>query len=358
MSAAEERRSRLLHSVGRTGTARLTELADELGVSIATIRRDAELLRRRGRLVRRHGSVELIPRPDLRRGGRPATIGMMHSANRYLALIAQAARREAERRDHRFLIEPVETQPDADRAARRLVAAGCIGLIYAPQWRSDAELAEPTPWLDRTDLPVVLGGRDVGPDHPLFRLDSVIADHAYGMRLGLDHLQSLGHRRVIATIHDESPPGRLLRRQFVEQLAGRGLPVLLPPLLTPQQRTPAALRPIVDAVIDSAATAIIVHTDWTAQALVPQLRRAGLRVPEDVSVVAYDDIVTPEVDLALTSISPAKHELGIEAVSLLLRRHRVRSAGLDPPPVAHVRLLPVLVVRSSTGPAPRTGDGS
>jgi len=133
MSAAEERRSRLLHSVGRTGTARLTELADELGVSIATIRRDAELLRRRGRLVRRHGSVELIPRPDLRRGGRPATIGMMHSANRYLALIAQAARREAERRDHRFLIEPVETQPDADRAAGRLVAAGCIGLIRSSQ---------------------------------------------------------------------------------------------------------------------------------------------------------------------------------------------------------------------------------
>lgn len=352
MSAAEERRTGLVRSVGRTGTARLTELADEFGVSIATIRRDVEALRRRGRLVRRHGSVELVPRPGARRATRPAAIGMMHADNRYLELIAQAARREAERRDHRFLIESVETQADADRAARRLIRAGCLGLIYAPQWRSEAELAEPTPWLDRLTAPVVLGGRDVEPDHPLFRLDSVIADHAYGMRLGLDHLQQLGHRRIVATIHDESPPGRLLRRYFVDQLGRRGLPQLLPPMLTPQEHTAEALRPIVDAVITARASAIVVHTDSTARVLVPRLRQAGRRVPQDVSVLAYDDIVTPEVDLALTSISPPKHELGIEAVSLLLRRHRVRAAGLDPPPVAHVRLLPVLVVRTSTGPAP------
>ena len=155
----------------------------------------------------------------------------------------------------------------------------------------------------------------------------MIADHAYGMRLGLDHLQSLGHRRIVATIHDESPPGRLLRTYFVDQLVRRGMPQLLPPMLTPPGRTAEALDPIVDAVITNGATAIVVHTDWTAQALVPRLRAAGRRVPEDVSVVAYDDIVTPEVDLALTSISPAKHELGIQAVSLLLRRHRVTRAG-------------------------------
>ena len=354
MSLAEDRRTRLLRSLTRTGTARLTDLAAELDISIATVRRDAEALHRQGRLIRRHGSVELASRPAGRRGARPAVIGMMHADNRYLALIAHAARREAERRDHRFLIEPVETQADAARAADRLTAAGCLGLIYAPQWRSEAETAEPTPWLDRLELPVVLGGRDVGADHHLFRLDSVIADHVYGMRLGLDHLQSLGHRRIVATIHDESPPGRLLRTYFVDQLVRRGMPQLLPPMLTPPGRTAEALDPIVDAVITNGATAIVVHTDWTAQALVPRLRAAGRRVPEDVSVVAYDDIVTPEVDLALTSISPAKHELGIEAVSLLLRRHRVTRAGLDPPPVAHVRLLPVLVVRTSTGPAPHS----
>ncbi|WP_152363010.1 LacI family DNA-binding transcriptional regulator [Microlunatus speluncae] len=353
MSLAEDRRARLLRSLTRTGTARLADLAAELDVSIATVRRDAETLHRRGRLVRRHGAVELLPQSAGRRSPRPATIGMMHSDNRYLALIAHAARREAERRDHRFLIEPVESQDDAARAAERLVAAGCIGMIYAPQWRSEAETAEPTPWLDRLELPVVLGGRDVDADHHLFRLDSVIADHAYGMRLGLDHLQSLGHRRIVATIHDESPPGRLLRTYFVDQLRRRDLPQLTPPLLTPPERTAAALAPIVDAMITTRATAIVVHTDSTAQALVPRLRAAGLRVPADVSVVAYDDIVAPEVDLALTSISPAKHELGIEAVSLLLRRHRLTRAGLDPPPVAHVRLLPVLVVRTSTGPAGR-----
>ena len=73
-------------------------------------------------------------------------------------------------------------------------------MIYSPQWRSQTEIDEPMPWLLDAPVPVVLAGREAGPAHPLYVLDSVIADHAYGMRLALDHLQSLGHVRIVASI--------------------------------------------------------------------------------------------------------------------------------------------------------------
>ncbi|WP_344017884.1 LacI family DNA-binding transcriptional regulator [Microlunatus capsulatus] len=345
------RRAALLRSLGRTGKARLRDLAEELDVSMPTVRRDVEALSRQGRLTRRHGAVELEDRSRLPRESGGA-IGMMVSTNRYLALIGQAVRREAERRGHRFLLEHVEDAEESRAATARLVAAGCVGLVCSPQWRTEEEAAEPLPWLAGAAVPVVLAGRDVEAGHPLFELDSVIADHAYGMRLAMDHLQQLGHTRILASIRDNTPPGRLLRRFFVAELHRRGLPQLGEPLLTPEGLEPADFDAVVAAVLDQRATVVVMHTDTSAQVLVSALRARGVDVPGRCSVVAYDDIVGPRAEVSLTSISPAKHQLGVEAVSLLLRRHLRARAGLDRPPVAHVRLLPELVLRRSTGPVP------
>lgn len=352
MSSTERRRAELLKSLGRTGSARLADLAVELGVSIATVRRDVDALSRQGRLNRRHGSAELDLSPPSGTALAGAVGAMMASDNRYLDLIGQAARREAERRNLRFLLERVETGAESREATARLVRAGCVGMMYSPQWRDDAEIDEPLPWLLDSPVPVVLGGREVGPGHPLFVLDSVIADHAYGMRLAMDHLAGLGHRRIMISIHGQSTVARLIRQSFDAELAHRGLAALGEPFTTPRVvpglDTATAFAPIVAGIVAAGATAIIVHTDVAADLLAHELRRAGVAVPQDCSVVGYDDIIAPAADLALTTISPPKHQLGVEAVSLLMRRYLRARAGRDRPPVAHVRLLPELIVRRST----------
>lgn len=357
MRGAVVRRAELIRSLSRTGVARLTDLAAEFGVSIATVRRDVEALSRQGRLVRRHGTVELDSAPPSGTGLAGA-VGMMVSKNRYLALIGQAARREAERRNLRFLLEPVETGAESRAATRRLVQAGCVGLIYSPQWRSQAEIDEPLPWLLEAPVAVVLGGREVGPAHPLYVVDSVIADHAYGMRLALDHLQGLGHVQIMASIRGESTVAQLISASFDAELSRRGLSTLATPFVTPRpeladDEVGPAFAPIVRGIVAVGATAVIVHTDDAAEVLAHELRRAGVRVPQDCSIVGYDDIIAPVADLPLTTISPPKHQLGVEAVSLLMRRHLRTRAGLDRPPTAHVRLLPELVIRRSTTAAPR-----
>jgi DNA-binding LacI/PurR family transcriptional regulator len=75
---------------------------------------------------------------------------------------------------------------------------------------------------------------------------------------------------------------------------------------------------------------------------VQQLYSAGLQVPEDVSIVAYDDMIAGLGGLELTTVAPPKREVGREAVALLL--DRVERGG----PVRHVELLPALVDRGST----------
>lgn len=348
MSITSDRRAALLAIVGRTGTARLRDLADELGVSMPTVRRDVVNLAEHGRLKRRHGSVDLVSGTTVRpaRGG---AIAMLVSSNRYLHIVAEAAGREAARRGHPFLLEHVDTAEQTQAAHQRLSRQGCVGFIYSPQWGTEEESVQPSSWLLDPRLPVVLAGRDVDHGHPLFELDSVIADHAYGMRLALDHLQQCGHRRILASINGNTPPGRLLRRFFVAELSRRALPVLDEPLFTPALGDIDGFGTLIAAIRDHRATAIVVHTDTAARVLVPLLRRHDLAVPGRVSVVAYDDIVGPHSEVSLTSISPAKHQLGVEAVSLLLRRHLRARAGVDRPPVAHLRLLPDLVVRRSTG---------
>lgn len=273
--------------------------------------------------------------------------------NRYLRLIGQAARRECERRGLRFAVEIIQPGEPTERTTQRLIDLGCVGLIYAPQWGTETERHESVPWLRHPAAPVVLAGREAPLGAPLFELDSVNADHAYAMRLAVDHLHRLGHRRILASIRPGTPPSRLLADRFVADLERLGLPVVAAAYDTPSvQDPPAVYAPIVNAVRRLGATAVIMHTDDSAQVLVHHLREADISVPGECSVVGYDDIVGPVEGMALTSVSPPKHQLGIEAVSLLMRRLLRARAGLERAPTAHVRLLPELVVRPSTGRPP------
>jgi DNA-binding LacI/PurR family transcriptional regulator len=97
--------------------------------------------------------------------------------------------------------------------------------------------------------------------------------------------------------------------------------------------------------------AALVHTDEDALRLLQALHQRGLRVPDDLALVAYDDEVAALADVPLTAVAPPKRELGEAAVSVLL--DRVRSGrGIH----RHLDLLPSLRVRVSCGDVPEPAD--
>jgi DNA-binding LacI/PurR family transcriptional regulator len=347
MSKPSARQERILAILRSRGPARVAELAREFDVSPITLRRDVEALARREYVVRGHGVVRL---PSSRRDDRDHRVAgvvvvMAPTRSAYLAQIVKGAQDAVEEQGLRWHREDVGDRETAGSAMRRASdVPGALGALVFPRWRTaatvEAEEAEPA-----VGSPAVLVERFAPAGSVLAGLDAVRTDHAHGVLLALRHLRERGHTRILLAARNDSPTARTIRSAFVAQLADLGLPLLAEPLLSsagadpdPNTRVPH----LPEVVRATAATAVLAHSDVDALNMVQHLDGAGLHVPDDVSVVAYDDVVAGLGGLELTTVAPPKREVGREAISLLL--DRVERGG----PVRHVELLPGLVDRGST----------
>ena len=212
-------------------------------------------------------------------------------------------------------------------------------VVVLPEQSSDELLRRPHP------LVVV---------DPLFPLDeripSVASAHRSGADQAMRHLLGLGHRRIAAIA---GPPGWLAtesrRDGYVAALGAAGIP--LDPAL--QTASDFELAPGAEAaarLLDQPEppTAIFAFNDAIAIGALRAARERGLRVPEDVSVLGFDDmrhatIVAP----ALTTIRQPLAEMGRAAIGLLSRL--LDDPGYEP---RHVELPTRLVVRESTASPP------
>jgi DNA-binding LacI/PurR family transcriptional regulator len=164
-------------------------------------------------------------------------------------------------------------------------------------------------------------------------------DQAAGARLAVRHLVDLGHR----TIQQLAGPDDFLeaaarRRAVDDELAEQGLAVL--PALTGDWSADSGYA--AGASLDPAATAVVCGNDQMALGLIHALADAGRRVPQDVSVVGFDDIPESAHSLPpLTTVHQDFEEVGRRAVAALVRL-------LDGDPGPSDPIEPTLVVRGST----------
>jgi GntR family transcriptional regulator, arabinose operon transcriptional repressor len=102
--------------------------------------------------------------------------------------------------------------------------------------------------------------------------------------------------------------------------------------------------PALRALVSGGATGVVSLGDREATMLLSAARRAGVSVPGQLAIVAYDDDIADLADVPLTAVSPPKYHLGRLAAELLLRR--LAEPDL---PRHQVRLRPSIVVRDSCG---------
>jgi DNA-binding LacI/PurR family transcriptional regulator len=90
---------------------------------------------------------------------------------------------------------------------------------------------------------------------------------------------------------------------------------------------------------------VVVHSDLEAVMLSQIAQGRGLRIPQDLAIVSYDDDVAGFAGIPLSAVAPAKRAIGSMAVDTLVQRIRYGAAV----PVRHTTLQPGLVVRDSCG---------
>jgi DNA-binding LacI/PurR family transcriptional regulator len=178
--------------------------------------------------------------------------------------------------------------------------------------------------------------------------DSITNDDRMGARLAVDHLVAIGHR-AIAHVDGGTGAGAAQRRAgFLQAMARHGLKRSA--RIVPGSFTEDGGRAGVTALIREreGVTGIFVGNDLAAVGALDALEEHGLRVPEDVSLVGYDNIALAGLGhIDLTTIDQPRLEMGVTAVRLLLERR-----DGDRREARHLVVPPSLVVRGSTGPPP------
>lgn len=231
---------------------------------------------------------------------------------------------------HRHNEKLIATYPDL------LQARGVDGLLAV-----DTHLTLPLP------LPTVLIAGHTELEH----VANVMLDHELGARLALEHLYQLGHREIVYIKGQSFSTDTELRWQATLKIAAElGLAVERRRTveLTVDSTSPSISYPLIKKLMleDKGFTAILCFNDVSAIGSIRALYDAGLRVPEDVSVLGYDDIQSAAFHTpSLTTIRQPLQQMGAEGAAALLRL-------LSGESLPHIlRVKPELIVRESTGPA-------
>lgn len=358
----DNRRARIVSELRSSGMLRATELADRLGVAPVTIRRDIVQMTDEGILRRVRGGAELneaAATQSLAAGTRVpmpgATLGMIvPTLEYYWPGIVQGAKAEAELRSANLVLRGSSYESTTDRAQiERLLDEGVDGLLLAPDVSSPAT-PDLLAWLAEVGVPTVLVERDVQTTAAV-AVESVNTDHDIGALLAVSHLVGLGHRRIAIMASSRSPHRQEIVRGWDVGAHHAGAEALTFPLefapVGSVEDDVSVIERALGAALEAGVTAVLVHADREAMTLAQLAQHRGLSVPDDLSVVAYDDEVAELFTPPLTAIRPPRYDIGVAAVSLVTQR----IANPDWP--AHrIVVAPQLRVRSSTGRPPATPD--
>lgn len=325
--------------------ATITDVAREAGVSRATVSRvmngrntvDPALAERVHQAAR-----QLDYRPSsIARSlslGRTQTVAVLipELDNPMFQRVLQGFTEACGAQGYRVLVANTGDDPELEMATAVEARHRCDALLMVAPRASDEALVELLPQLQ----PAVVLGRQ-----PSSEIDapSLTIDYAAGVMDGIDHLVELGHQRLLYVAGPEVSSSNRHRVEGLERslTQHKGLTI-------ETVQGGAHLEDghrVAQQVADSDATAVVVYNDLMAFGLLAGLAELGVRVPEQLSVVGFDDIALAQyANPALTTLAVPHVELGERAwtrlASLLSRDGEPRAKPYRPS----------LVVRNSTAP--------
>jgi DNA-binding LacI/PurR family transcriptional regulator len=329
-----------------TNTVTLKDIARALGVSSATVSIalndgpgvNEETRRRVKEYAREVGyRPNVVARAMITGRSRLVAFVVARLTDSFYVSILQGVESISARLGYDILVYATAEQSGGEqRFIERLLDRRVDGVIGAAYALSDQALQQ----LQDADIPLVL----LTP-FPAADVSSISIDNHAGGRLAGEHLVQLGHRSILF-LGSEGPYSSARFEgcsEVLRRVGGR-----MTRIEVGQGEDLESARRLVSEQLHSRDfTAVFASDDMTAAGALRSVREAGLRVPEDISVMGYDDLPWTEMTSpALTTVHQPQTRQGQAVMEAVISR-------IEGDPPRQVVLEPRLVVRESTGPAPR-----
>ncbi len=322
--------------------ATLEDVARAAGVSTATVSYVINAAKpvsaaTRARVEAAIAELGYRPSPSARslRTGQHHMLGLLlpDLANPFFPALAQAVAETARELGYGLMLSESGSDSASEDQALQAMQQRVDGIVWVPETRNpDTRPYRPTVVIDR-----------VGPD--LLEFDSVSSDHSLGGRLLARTIRELGHRRIGLLA---GPADSVSARQRREALCTE-LGELRPEWVLEVPYSSELPEAAVELLRHTEVSLIVAANDAVAIGALRLLKACGRRVPEDVSLIGFDDIPWAVlVDPPLSTVSQPVRAIGRSAVELLHRR--LAAPGGKP---THLVLPVEYVGRGSTRPQAR-----
>ena len=237
-----------------------------------------------------------------------------------------------------------------ERYLEMLLERHVDGLIVVANWLFvDIHLLAD---LDKREIPAATIGWEI----PGSRVSSVMVDNEAGGRLALEHLYQRGHRRIAVIrgpkrLIDTAPRWRGIQKfaQSVKLELDSSLVLQLSDVLEASSSFEHGYR-LTEELLQTKKkfTAILAFDDLTALGAIRALAKAGIRVPEDCSVIGFDDVAVSALSApSLTTVRQPLETMGGAAVNMVVEAIKAGHENREWSPVSQ-KLHPELVIRDST----------
>jgi DNA-binding LacI/PurR family transcriptional regulator len=332
---------------GKQSASSIRNVALRAKVSTSTVSRafsDPSLLSHETLARVQAVAQELSYRPS--RAAQSLTTGMTGNiglvvpdlGNPFFPAILKGFHARAREADYSVLLVDSDENPRLERQLIRAMIKQVDGVVLCSSRLTEQELREL-----RQETTLVLINRRIRDT------SAVLLDSADGMRQALDHLTALGHRKIGYLSGPAQSWSNSERRRGLREASEKGhLETRELGLFQPRFE---AGQVAADLVVAAGLTAVIAFNDLMALGVMSRLAGRGISVPNDISVVGFDDIpmatmATPQ----LTTVAVPLELAGRAAMELLMEQ----IVGSDPAGTHEQMLGLQLIVRGSTAP-PRTG---
>jgi DNA-binding LacI/PurR family transcriptional regulator len=341
---------------GKNSGATILDVASRANVSkslVSLVMRGSPYVSNARRLAVLKAAEELDYRPNVLARGlraeRTYTVGVLLPGlqNPFLAVVARSLQNELVEYGYQTILGTEYGLPERElQAVETMLDRRVDGLVLISPVISETEILE---LAERT--PVVLIARR--SDEPT--VDYVIDDGAAGAAMAVAHLVELGHQRIahISGTREEGPTRASTQTDSVrcegykEAMRRMGLEEFIRVVPGPYDEA-GGYRATREMLLDwPSPTAIFAGCDMAAIGALSAIEEAGLTVPQDISLVGYDNSnLAALTRISLTSVAQPGQEMGQLAAQLLIQR--LEEKRTEP---THMVLNPVLVTRRSSSRA-------